>query len=395
MVLTSCRSGTTLSTAAKNSKCCCWTEWAGTPTTMMMLMTRVPPNGKKLRSQLLISVKVRDCIVATKGVVSLEDRLFYVFNLHHLYNPKLFDWSLSSSFAVHPGFSAEKCFKRIDSGLRAMLSKRHLPKVSTMLSNSSCCLACGTTVKNVIAFSCRVSKAAWWSHVHVVIIVGDPPIPLPRCSGVMIWRGDRIGIPCHVRVVFTLTKGLCANCSSLAQQRKKRFELNSVTPLLQGTLACLEEEITGFFKLCPSSIFVSQLPSSYERLLMHALCQYLDLRSKSECLFAHLWGLVGSQSAEQARAVVLRDLLEKAFMNLGGEHERLVLPCQGKNTFWISTCFVGSFSLKQFCCFLFFRLWRWPWCASNASWEQKRRFCASNTKSYRILRIKALTTTHL
>ena len=58
---------------------------------MMMLMTRVPPNGKKLRSQLLISVKVRDCIVATKGVVSLEDRLFYVFNLHHLYNPKLFD----------------------------------------------------------------------------------------------------------------------------------------------------------------------------------------------------------------------------------------------------------------------------------------------------------------
>ncbi len=52
--------------------------------------------------------------------------------------------------------------------------------------------------------------------------------------------------------------------------------------LFQGTLAHLEEEVSGFFKLWPSSIFVSQLPSSYERLLMHALCQYLDLCSKSE-----------------------------------------------------------------------------------------------------------------
>ena len=54
-------------------------------------------------------------------------------------------------------------------------------------------------------------------------------------------------------------------------------------------MAKLEEEVTGFFKMWPSSVFVSELPSSFDRLLMHALCQYLDLKSRSKnfCLVTY------------------------------------------------------------------------------------------------------------
>lgn len=48
-----------------------------------------------------------------------------------------------------------------------------------------------------------------------------------------------------------------------------------------GILANLEEDLTTFFTECPRSVWVSRLSSSYERLLLHALCQYLDLKSSS------------------------------------------------------------------------------------------------------------------
>jgi len=48
-----------------------------------------------------------------------------------------------------------------------------------------------------------------------------------------------------------------------------------------GILANLEDDLTGFFSECPRSVWVSRLSSSYERLLLHALCQYLDLKSSS------------------------------------------------------------------------------------------------------------------
>ena len=53
-------------------------------------------------------------------------------------------------------------------------------------------------------------------------------------------------------------------------------------------MAKLEEEVTEFFKMWPSSVFISELPSSFDRLLMHALCQYLDLKSKSKLPSVHL-----------------------------------------------------------------------------------------------------------
>ncbi|XP_041359385.1 R3H domain-containing protein 4-like [Gigantopelta aegis] len=48
-----------------------------------------------------------------------------------------------------------------------------------------------------------------------------------------------------------------------------------------GLLATLEEDIVSFFKEWPCSVYVSKLTSSFERMMVHALCQYLDLHSQS------------------------------------------------------------------------------------------------------------------
>ncbi|KAH3697966.1 R3H domain-containing protein 4-like [Dreissena polymorpha] len=48
-----------------------------------------------------------------------------------------------------------------------------------------------------------------------------------------------------------------------------------------GMLVSLEGEIVNFFKEWPQSVYVSKLASSYERMMLHALCQYLQLISKS------------------------------------------------------------------------------------------------------------------
>lgn len=48
-----------------------------------------------------------------------------------------------------------------------------------------------------------------------------------------------------------------------------------------GMMTWLENEIISFFQEWPTSVYISKLPSSYERMMVHALCQYLDLQSKS------------------------------------------------------------------------------------------------------------------
>ncbi|GFN95035.1 R3h domain-containing protein 4-like [Plakobranchus ocellatus] len=51
--------------------------------------------------------------------------------------------------------------------------------------------------------------------------------------------------------------------------------------LPMGMLANLEREIVSFFHEFPTSVFLSDISNSYERMLLHALCQYLNLRSQS------------------------------------------------------------------------------------------------------------------
>lgn len=48
-----------------------------------------------------------------------------------------------------------------------------------------------------------------------------------------------------------------------------------------GILAQLEEDVVSFFKDCPDSVFVLDHTSGYERLLLHAVCQFLGLHCHS------------------------------------------------------------------------------------------------------------------
>ncbi|XP_068599778.1 R3H domain-containing protein 4 [Brachionichthys hirsutus] len=48
-----------------------------------------------------------------------------------------------------------------------------------------------------------------------------------------------------------------------------------------GTLELLEDKLVSFFDSQPHSVYTTNLASSFERLLLHAVCQYLDLVSAS------------------------------------------------------------------------------------------------------------------
>lgn len=48
-----------------------------------------------------------------------------------------------------------------------------------------------------------------------------------------------------------------------------------------GTLELLEENLLSFFSTQPHSVYITNLGSSFERLLLHAVCQYMDLVSAS------------------------------------------------------------------------------------------------------------------
>ncbi|NXP75922.1 R3HD4 protein, partial [Ramphastos sulfuratus] len=48
-----------------------------------------------------------------------------------------------------------------------------------------------------------------------------------------------------------------------------------------GTLEGLEEELLAFFSVTPRSVYTALMDNSFERLLLHALCQYMDLVSAS------------------------------------------------------------------------------------------------------------------
>ncbi|XP_051495768.1 R3H domain-containing protein 4 isoform X1 [Apus apus] len=60
-----------------------------------------------------------------------------------------------------------------------------------------------------------------------------------------------------------------------------------------GTLEGLEEELLAFFSVTPHSVYTALMDNSFERLLLHALCQYMDLVSASKSLvFVWFGGLL-------------------------------------------------------------------------------------------------------
>uniref|UniRef100_A0A8C1B0G2 R3H domain containing 4 n=2 Tax=Cyprinus carpio TaxID=7962 RepID=A0A8C1B0G2_CYPCA len=67
-------------------------------------------------------------------------------------------------------------------------------------------------------------------------------------------------------------------------------------PLFKGVLEGLESSLLGFFKAHPQSVYTTKLSSSYERLLLHAVCQYMALTSaSSDCNGARQTEVVNKQ----------------------------------------------------------------------------------------------------
>ncbi|KAJ8408336.1 hypothetical protein AAFF_G00257500 [Aldrovandia affinis] len=63
-----------------------------------------------------------------------------------------------------------------------------------------------------------------------------------------------------------------------------------------GTLELLEEGLLRFFADQPHSVYTTRLGSSFERLLLHAVCQYMDLVSaSSDCNGARQTKVVNKQ----------------------------------------------------------------------------------------------------
>ncbi|XP_069596178.1 R3H domain-containing protein 4 [Ranitomeya imitator] len=62
--------------------------------------------------------------------------------------------------------------------------------------------------------------------------------------------------------------------------RRLRFTLKR-RHVPMGTLEVLEEEMLSFFSVSPESVYIAMMENSYHRLLLHAVCQYMDLASAS------------------------------------------------------------------------------------------------------------------
>ncbi|KPP72150.1 R3H domain-containing protein 4-like, partial [Scleropages formosus] len=63
-----------------------------------------------------------------------------------------------------------------------------------------------------------------------------------------------------------------------------------------GILEVLEEDLLRFFVAQPHSVYITRLGSSFERLLLHAICQYMDLVSAStDCNGARQTEVVNKQ----------------------------------------------------------------------------------------------------
>uniref|UniRef100_A0A2L2YGQ5 R3H domain-containing protein n=1 Tax=Parasteatoda tepidariorum TaxID=114398 RepID=A0A2L2YGQ5_PARTP len=79
-----------------------------------------------------------------------------------------------------------------------------------------------------------------------------------------------------------------------------------------GTLMHLERELVTFFVNRPNSIYHCQIPNSFERLMIHALSQYMDLSSLSYNRSGERWTRVRNKHLEfYLPPILLSTYLEK------------------------------------------------------------------------------------
>jgi len=97
------------------------------------------------------------------------------------------------------------------------------------------------------------------------------------------------------------------------------FSLHKIFLATQGKLEHLEEEVVSFFTSCAKDVFVCRIANSFERLLLHALSQYLDLLSHSKspvvCLCAKDLSLCNEGLAIAAVYTLIKVYIIKEFCN--------------------------------------------------------------------------------
>lgn len=98
-------------------------------------------------------------------------------------------------------------------------------------------------------------------------------------SGNPAYRVDIVDTTLQVENLSVHNSLVADACYKRIERRLRNALNNKHVPL--GMLENLETELTAFFIKWPTSKYTSVLSSSYERLLMHALCQYLGLLSQS------------------------------------------------------------------------------------------------------------------
>ncbi|XP_044110671.1 R3H domain-containing protein 4 isoform X2 [Neovison vison] len=69
------------------------------------------------------------------------------------------------------------------------------------------------------------------------------------------------------------------DCFQRISRRLRAVLKRSRIPM--GTLETWEERLLRFFSVSPQAVYTAMLDSSFERLLLHAVCQYMDLISAS------------------------------------------------------------------------------------------------------------------
>jgi hypothetical protein len=71
----------------------------------------------------------------------------------------------------------------------------------------------------------------------------------------------------------------------LSEEKFKKIDKNIRNLLSRqvaiDTLENYEEKLVSTFSILPDGVYISELPSSFDRLILHGVCQYLDLKSKS------------------------------------------------------------------------------------------------------------------
>ncbi|KAM4628675.1 R3H domain-containing protein 4 [Polymixia lowei] len=111
-------------------------------------------------------------------------------------------------------------------------------------------------------------------------------------------------------------RALNENPAITPQDRFQRIDRRLQTTLRRkqiplGTLEVLEERLLSFFTAQPQSVYTTNLSSSFERLLLHAVCQYMDLVSaSSDCNGARQTAVVNKQDEFLAPSSLLSSYLE-------------------------------------------------------------------------------------